>query len=97
MMRKPIEWTEAEERALGALMFAAAKAYDAYGLVKGGLTYDGKPMPFFQDTTDDVQRAWVAASVAGALALLTTNTALGESFSTIHAALAKASTNYGKE
>jgi hypothetical protein len=58
---KPIQWTETQRRAIGALQFAGMMAYDAYALSKGGTTWDGKKMPDYQDTGEDVQTAWVAA------------------------------------
>lgn len=39
-------------------------AFDAYNEAKGGVTYDGKPIPTWDKLTPDVRAAWEAAGVA---------------------------------
>lgn len=56
---RPIQWTETQKRAIGALQFAG-------------------------------MMAWVAAVVAGAVALVTSGMAPGEAVSTIHEAIEQA-------
>jgi hypothetical protein len=65
-------------------------AYDAYAMSKGGTTWDGKPMPNYEDIGEDVQTAWVAAVVAGTVAIVTSGMAPGEAVSTIHEAIEQA-------
>lgn len=51
-----------EEKTLGQV------AFEAYNDAKGGLTYDGKPIPSWDTLTDEVglsvRAAWEAAAVA---------------------------------
>lgn len=38
-------------------------AYEAYGESTGGLTYDGREMPKWEDLTPKIQRAWQTAAL----------------------------------
>ena len=40
----------------------ASKAYAAYCKQAGGITFDGKPLPTFEDLGEDRQQCWVAAT-----------------------------------
>ena len=42
----------------------AIKAYAAYCKQAGGITFDGKPLPTFEDLGEDRQQCWVAATDA---------------------------------
>ena len=42
----------------------ASKAYAAYCKQAGGITFDGKPLPTFEDLGEDRQQCWVAATDA---------------------------------
>ena len=42
----------------------ASKAYAAYCKQAGGITFDGKPLPTFEDLGEDLQQCWVAATDA---------------------------------
>ena len=42
----------------------AIKAYAAYCKQAGGITFDGKPLPTFEDLGEDLQQCWVAATDA---------------------------------
>lgn len=44
----------------------AQAAYKAYGDHTGGLTYDGRPMPAWDDLGPTVQAAWTAAAASPA-------------------------------
>lgn len=39
-------------------------AFEAYVLDIGGLTYDGKPIPSWDNLTDRVRKAWEMAAIA---------------------------------
>lgn len=39
-------------------------AFEAYNSAKGGVTYDGKPIPPWSEVGEAVQAAWEAAAVA---------------------------------
>jgi hypothetical protein len=39
-------------------------AFEAYNEAKGGVTYDGKPIPPWEDVGDAVRSAWEAAARA---------------------------------
>jgi hypothetical protein len=39
-------------------------AYQAYAKATGGLTYDGRPMPAWDDLGDRIRHAWAAAALA---------------------------------
>lgn len=39
-------------------------AFDAYNRSKGGLTYDGKKIPPWEDLPTDVRKAWEASAEA---------------------------------
>lgn len=40
--------------------------FDAYNKQAGGKTYDGKPIPPWDEIGDNVQARWFAAALAGA-------------------------------
>ena len=42
----------------------AVKAYAAYCKQAGGVTFDGKPLPTFEELGDDRQACWIAAADA---------------------------------
>lgn len=42
----------------------AQRAYAAYGHATGGLTFDGRPMPAWDDLGETIQQAWTAAAQA---------------------------------
>ncbi len=43
---------------------AAERAYRGYAAFTGGLTYDGRPMPRWDQLTAHIREAWRAAIVA---------------------------------
>ena len=43
---------------------AAMAAWDAYSEASGGKTYDGKPLPTWQELGEDKQAAWRTAAKA---------------------------------
>ena len=43
---------------------AAMAAWDAYSKASGGKTYDGKPLPNWDDLGHKKQEAWMAAAIA---------------------------------
>lgn len=40
----------------------AQRAYEKYGLVTGGKTFDGRDMPHWSQLGENIQAAWVAAT-----------------------------------
>lgn len=52
-----------EENALGKI------AFDAYAASKGGVTYDNKPIPPWENVGPDVRRGWIMAALAVKAAL----------------------------
>lgn len=47
-----------EDKALGKI------AFDAYSASKGGVTYDNKPIPPWENVGPDVQKGWIVAALA---------------------------------
>jgi hypothetical protein len=45
-------------------MSQAKRAYEGYAASTGGLTFDGRPMPKWDDLPARIQEAWRAALVA---------------------------------
>lgn len=42
----------------------ARVAYAAYGDARGWVTFDGDPMPPWEEQSEDIREAWVAAAAA---------------------------------
>lgn len=51
--------------------FIASQAYKAYGEYRHYRTFDGKPMPLWDDLPDFIQKAWEVACHVTAEALFT--------------------------
>lgn len=45
-------------------------AFEAYNVAKGGVTYDGKPIPPWSEVGDAVRGAWENAAAAVVIATL---------------------------
>jgi hypothetical protein len=61
---KPNNMDELRERFGERVYNKGREAFNTYGFAVGGLTWDGKPIPQWEELTDRIRLAWVMAANA---------------------------------